>query len=308
MAVLADTNAGFKGQVTSADTPVILGKGSRYSVQGAGHLKVTAGGSGDRAVTVAAGSAWGDGVLSTWESSANLNAPLNGGGNLRWDTVVIRREWTPAGTPTGTATLMILTGGGSRAISTARTVDRGVTTSDQPIALIRINAGAGTVAEVVDLRCWAGDGGLVAAHLDARQYLTDPGTQVRIGGSVWTRIVDNLGALQWSETDVGDAGWSVQSITNSNMSGQYRYRVKNGWMAFQATGSRTSGSLSNADLQLVAFSNTRFRPAVTAYGVAWVGSNSYRMYVNTAGEVHIQPFSINSGQNFQAYLTWPLDA
>ena len=79
MAALADSNIGFKGEVTSAETPTIFGKGSRYSVEGSGHLKVTVGGAGDRAVTVAAGTAWGDGVLSTGSS------PLARGAQRRRD-------------------------------------------------------------------------------------------------------------------------------------------------------------------------------------------------------------------------------
>jgi len=57
MAVLADVNYGFLGEVTSAQTPLVLGKGALYSVESVGALKVTAGGTGDRAITVAAGTA-----------------------------------------------------------------------------------------------------------------------------------------------------------------------------------------------------------------------------------------------------------
>lgn len=282
MAALADVNVGFKGQVSSAETPTIFGKGSRYSVEGAGHLKVTIGGGGDRAVMVAAGTAWGDGVLSKFDTSTVLNASANATGSDRWDTVVIRREWTPAGTPTGTATLMILSGGTSRAISTARTTDRGMTTSDQPLALIRIASGAGTVAEVVDIRCWAGDGGLVAAHIDARQYLNDPGTRMRIGGDTWTRIINGSGSAEWSndslagpQVETGNftsfaSGWSLDAPGTSAIVRNGRHRSM--FLEIRRQGASIAvGSTGHVANQAVRFLGEGDKPAFRV-----VAAGSYR--------------------------------
>lgn len=201
MGTVANSNFGFKGTVSSAETPQVLGNGSLYSVAGKGDLKVTAGGTGDRAVTVAAGAAWGDAVLSKWTTGANLNCAANSTGATRYDTVVIRRAWTPAGTPTGTATLMVLTGGSSGTIAATRTTDRGVTTSDQPIALVPVPTGSAVVGTPSDLRCWTGEGGgLVAEALGALQYMGSKGSQVQIGSVVYTRLEDGAGTLYWERT------------------------------------------------------------------------------------------------------------
>lgn len=200
MAAVADANYGFRGEVTSAQTPLVFGKGALYSVVGKDDLKVTAGGAGDRAVTVAAGSAWGDGVLSVWDTTAVLNAAANSTGSTRWDTVVIRRHWQPSSTPTGTSTLMILTGGSSKAIAVSRQTDRGVTNSDQPIALVPIANGSATAGTPVGIRCWTGEGGgLVGESAEVLQYLDSKGTHVRIGDVEHARLEDGTGTLYWAK-------------------------------------------------------------------------------------------------------------
>lgn len=203
MALEADVNYGFKGEVTSAVTPIVLGRGVLYSVEGPLDLQVTSGGGGDRAVSVRQGSAWGDGVLSTWNTGAVLNGASVASGS-RWDTVVIRREWTPESSPTGTATLMLLQGSSTRAISVSRTTDAGVTTSDQPIALVRFQAGQTAAQEIVDLRTWAGaGGGMVAVSDAALAYLNAPGTQVQIGFTQYTRTMIG-GSPQWTTANLSN--------------------------------------------------------------------------------------------------------
>lgn len=216
MGTVANSNFGFKGTVSSAETPQVLGNGSLYSVVGKDALKVTAGGTGDRAVTVAAGDAWGDGVLSKWTTGDNTRTcAANTTLPTRWDTVVIRRTWTPAGSPTGTASLLILTGGSSAAIAAGRTTGRGVTTSDQPIALVPVPQNSATVGTPVDLRVWAGEGGgLVAENVAALQYLSGKGTTVRVGDVTYTRMEDGTGTLYWAASEASAAvtpgsGWTT---------------------------------------------------------------------------------------------------
>lgn len=206
MGTVANSNLNFKGTVSSADLPQLFGRPALYSVDGKDALKVTAGGAGDRAVTVAPGNAWGDAVLSKWTTGAVLNAAANTTLPTRWDTVVIRRTWTPAGTPTGTATLMILTGGSSAAIAPGRLTDRGVTSSDQPIALVPIAQNAALAGAPIDLRVWTGEGGgLVAEHVAALQYLGSKGTSVKIGTTTHTRMEDSSGTLYWAKSGLVDA-------------------------------------------------------------------------------------------------------
>lgn len=195
MAVTADRNVGFAGQVVTADWAVIAGRSARYSLMGGNDLRVTVT-SGDRSVLVAAAPSgvWGDGVLSFFNTSTTLQANSVASGS-RWDTVVVRRNWGNS-----TAQLMVLQGGTTKAVAASRTKDPGLTTSDQPIALIRVQAGMTAVQEVVDLRCWAGaGGGVVALDEAALGYLDDIGTVVRIGNSWWIRSRNSAGNPVWQE-------------------------------------------------------------------------------------------------------------
>ncbi|MFJ4107881.1 hypothetical protein [Oerskovia enterophila] len=95
---------------------------------------------------------------------------------------------------------MVLTGGSSAAIAAGRLTDRGVTSSDQPIALVPVPNGSAVVGTPIDLRCWTGEGGgLVAEDVAALQYLGSKGTTVRIGRTMYTRLVDGTGTLYWDD-------------------------------------------------------------------------------------------------------------
>ena len=300
MAATADTNIGFKGQVTSANTPLIFGRPARYSVEGAGDLKVTKGGTGTWAVTVAAGTAWGDGVLSTWNGSTNLNGTSVSTGD-RWDTLVIRRTWQPSSTPTGTSVLMLLAGGSAKALASSRTTDAGNTTSDQPIALVRFTAGQTAAQEVVDLRCWSHNGGLYAADQLAQTYLTDPGATFVTGSTLYVRVVTAAGTVGWDLYDLGrlvgpldpallgesqvvsfgtaQGGWATG--TGSSGAGESSYALRQGndvslrLVLRRGTTIATSANGNIADVDVFKITNPAYIPR-------W-GVNVRFTYLNTSG-------------------------
>jgi len=145
---------------------------------------------------------------------------------------------------------MLLTGGSSKAIAVSRQTDRGVTNSDQPIALVPVANGSAVAGTPVDVRCWSGNGGgLVAESVEALQYLDEKGTQVRIGNTLHTRMEVGSGTLYWSQVDVTQA--SVGTISYNTGYGanpseptypaQIGYTLANGvatlsGMAFRMTG------------------------------------------------------------------------
>src|SRR5690606_8999922 len=195
MAIAADRNFGFEGTVSTAEWAVMSTKGARFAVVGPDDMAVTQG-NGDRGVAVSAGSAWGDGVLSEWDTGANLNGSQVAAG-ARWDTVAIRRDWLEA-----TTELVLLEGGSDRAISSNRANDPGATVSDQPIALVRFDAGSTVVAAIVDLRTWVGDGGgVIAASPEVRQFYNGRGTHLTIGDRTWVRTRDSSGAAVWESLE-----------------------------------------------------------------------------------------------------------
>jgi len=313
MGTVADVNYGFKGQVTSAQTPLVLGIGARYAVVGSG-LKASAGGAGDRAVTVSPGSAWGDGVLSTWSTSGVVNAAANSTGATRWDTLVIRRHWQPASSPTGTSTLMLLTGGSSKAIAVSRKTDRGVTDSDQPIALVPVANGSAVAGQPVDLRCWTGaGGGLVAENVEALQYLDDKGSTVHIGETVHTRLEDGSGTLYWSQSGTP---WTAVAPQNGFTNGS-------GWAAVQARASGGGVDVSSAFLIrgvgnsaavvagvpfLVGLLPVGLRPSSQVVGTGLLSHGTTRsaclVYYMTNGRIEVVPFTSGTIGNFASPSPW----
>lgn len=203
---MAITSIGYDGTVNEAQWASMVPKVgvSHYGVVGAGDLKVTVHGSLDRGVSIATGSAWGQGVLDTSDSIGSLQAATVGSGS-RYDLVVLRRNWSGAG---GATTLALVQGTSTKGIP-ARNTSPG-TLDDQPLALIRIDAGQTAVQEIVDLRCWGRNGGLVAMDDLAKDYLTDVGTRVSISGVNWVRRVGTGGSAEWVRAN---ATVQAQSIT-----------------------------------------------------------------------------------------------
>ncbi len=314
MGTVADVNYGFKGEVTSAQTPLIFGIGSRYAVIGAG-LKATAGGVGDRAVTVSPGIAWGDGVLSTWNTAGTVNAAANGTGQTRWDTLVIRRHWQPTSTPRGTSTLMLLTGGAQKAVAASRKTDRGVTDSDQPIALVPIAPGSAVAGTPVGLRCWSGaGGGLVAESVEALQYLNEQGTSVHVGGTSYTRVEDGSGALYWH--DDSDPPWTAVASQNgfTNGSGWSALRVRFAGVGvevssgFLVRGAGNPGTIVAGIPFLVGLLPVGFRPSSQVVGTGVLSHGSVRsaclVYYMTNGRIEVVPFTSGTMGNFATSGAW----
>lgn len=196
---MAITSVGYTGSImTDREWGEVSSRGSNYSVDAVGDFAVTRVPTGDRAVRVAAGTAWGWGILAV--NSADLTVTHPAGS--RWDTVVIRRN-----RDTKQSTVMVLQGTSAKAISSARRVFSGSSQiDDQPIALIQVNASSSVVGEIEDLRCWGSNSGLVATSPLVQSYLQAPGANLRIGGVEWSYEPNADGTWQWTRAD-GFTGW-----------------------------------------------------------------------------------------------------
>src|SRR5699024_5215556 len=201
---MALVSVGYEGTVDYPDYARSVTQGARYTVEGPNDWHVTPVTSGaDRTVRVAAGTGRGWGIRDTESSSTDiqLDAPASGS---RWDLIVAHRDWS-----TGVTDFRAVQGGLSRAIP-SRDTDPGVV-DDQPLALIRVTAGEQYPTDHVDLRCWSGDGGLVAVTRLALDYLEVPGTRVTFDdGVTYTRVLEPNGTASW-HTDrpiaMDDTGW-----------------------------------------------------------------------------------------------------
>lgn len=189
-------SVGYDGTVDEkqwADLVASVGS-SEYGVLGAGDWKVTAHPSTAQAVNIAPGAGWGRGVRDTTSETITVNCdPITSG--TRWDLIAMRRDWTPPGGETRGATV---TGTPAKQIP-PRQMQPGVK-DDQPLALVQWTAGQTQPTAMVDLRCWAGNGGIVAADSLALGYLERIGAAVMIGPTLWRRVISGNGLPEWAAT------------------------------------------------------------------------------------------------------------
>lgn len=197
---MAITSVGYAGTITDDNwrRMATAAVGSLYGVDDYASWRVTPG-VGDRATRVAVGGGFGLGVRDVSDAVVTLNHAAVPSGQ-RWDLIVAHRDWS-----TETTTFAIIQGTEAKALPTR--ADGFGTTNDQPIALARFAAGQTTVQEIIDLRCIPGDGGILAFDDLARSYLTRVGTSVRIGGTVWDRVVGPLETPIWISSETADTGW-----------------------------------------------------------------------------------------------------
>lgn len=197
---MAITSVGYDGTVSEAQWAkmVPLVGSSHYGVAGTGDWKVTAHATLDRGVSIATGSGWGMGVYDTSDSTVSLQAATIGSGS-RWDMVVARRNWSGTG---GTTSFAIIGGSSAQALPTRNTNEGSL--DDQPLALVQFSAGSTAATAIIDLRCWARNGGMAARDPMVLSYLKQPGTQILIGDTTWNCGLNTNGSATWYDTAIMD--------------------------------------------------------------------------------------------------------
>lgn len=194
-----DTSAGVPASLVTevkwAKAHPYIGS-STYGVVGGNDFKVTAHPTTAQAVNVSTGRAWGWGVLDDSSTIVTKVASAPAAGTSRWDLVCIRRNWTlGAGGP---STIEIVEGGTTKALPAGRNTTPG-TIDDQPLALVQWTAGQTQPSAMVDLRCWAGNGGMTAVDELVLTYLDSPGAAISIQGSTWYAGVGLNGTISWGK-------------------------------------------------------------------------------------------------------------
>lgn len=193
---MAITSVGYDGTIDEVQWAQMIKKVgvSDYGVVGGTDWKVTAVTGGTRTVSIAVGKGWGHGVYDSIDANVTiaLDAATSG---FRWDLIAMRRDWTGTG---GSSTIVKVNGTASKIIPTGRLSGPGVT-DDQPLALVQITAGQTMPTAVVDLRCWAGNGGMAAQDTLALSYLKAVGASCTVLGRAWRCFSDALGNLYWED-------------------------------------------------------------------------------------------------------------
>jgi hypothetical protein len=169
---------------------------------------------GDGFVAISDGTALGPGTIDQATTLPIFQFAAATG--TRWDLVALRRDWQPPG---GSSTVVIIQGGTAMdypAVGTSASDwnRRPGIMDDQPLYLQEIN---GTLlGERLDLRVWAGAGGLYAKHDLVRSYINDVGTRIHIDGTDWLRIARTNANPEWVAESTRsiqltppDSGWTV---------------------------------------------------------------------------------------------------
>lgn len=182
---------------------------SDYGVVGVGDFAVTTHPSTPYALNVAPGKAWGHGVFDESDATEVVTADPPAGGT-RWDLVALRRNWGPlAGGPTS---LTVVQGGTIEEIPANRQNVPG-TIDDQPLYLVQWTSGQSQPTALIDVRCWAGNGGMFARSKHVRSYLNRIGSSVQFSsGEHWTYEIGANDLTDWVKRDTFESAANVTTL------------------------------------------------------------------------------------------------
>lgn len=206
-----DTSAGVPASLVTetdwAQSHPSVGS-SEYGVVTAADFKVTAHPSTPYGLNVATGQAWGHGVFDVSDSTVTVTATAPGA--TRWDLVAVRRDWTPASG--GPSTVVVVEGGSVEAIPAARENDPG-TLDDQPLYLVQWAPGEDQPTQLIDIRCWAGNGGMFAKSTHVLSYLNRVGASVQLARGLWEHSPTTICTYELGANDV--PGWVIRDNTQN---------------------------------------------------------------------------------------------
>ena len=237
---------------------------ARFSVSGIDDWKVSPLGSLDRGIRVEVGTGHGDGVTVQTHEYETMSLPLPDVAS-GWFMIARRRNWSG----NGTATLVALPVGATPELPTVGNAATQMSNtpgveSDQPIALVPVTRKDRTVGQgIIDLRVWAGPGGIEAAHELALTYLGEPGASVKIGGTEHRYELQANNVWDWRGYPLG-----VDDTGDVNI-GAGGTAFGNGWEAFSGGGySRLAYRKVGKQVQI--FGSARVRVGVGAASVVAV--------------------------------------
>jgi hypothetical protein len=226
-------------EISWAEAHPVIGSG-RYGVKSAPDWAVSAVTGADRTVSIAPGFGYGSGVIDKTVANDTIQLDTISSGS-RWDLIVARRDWTPTA---GETKFMKINGGSTKAIPGGRLMTPGGI-DDQPLALVQVTAGQTQPTAIVDLRCFANNGGMVAKDDLVKGYLNQVGTEIYINGTEWRYIVGANDVPEWvtmNEPTVyaptGATGWAITGDITSEPAGMKRR------ITVDVTAKRTGGAFT----------------------------------------------------------------
>lgn len=290
-------SSGYDGTVDEKQLAALLPRvgACEYGVDGETDFQVSAVAGADRTVRIRAGLAWGHSVFDVSDADVNVQLGAVSTGS-RWDLVVLRRDWQPA---KGVSSIVVIPGTSDKTASAAgggnRKTSPGVV-DDQPLALVRVTSGSTVIAEVVDLRAWARNGGAFVVDSLALGYLGKPGARVFVGAVEYAYLKAAVAGFEW----VRVAGLAAAQTYNLNdgwveprNSGDYikRFQIPDPGYPYHVFASATveaggGGSGTRWDTQLVI--HTTIASGSAGYATApWFQMQGVNTGAHLTGSVYV---------------------
>lgn len=298
-----------KAEITADKLPIWQQPLARFSVEGSNDWKVSILTSIDRGIRIEAGVGSGDGVTDETFDYETLSLPTPPSASA-WYLIVRRRNWSG----TGTSTLVAIRGTAEKKLPTRRDVPG--SESDQPLALVRVTQKDRPVQEIVDLRCWASNGGVEVVDKLALDYLGTPGAEVKLGNDVWRFEHQGNGVWGWGTVATGatptGSGWNLSGLLTKTI-------TPTGSMVsagFMCTYPPSSGPfLVTPQFQrALTLSNPGFLPKGDVFGQLLIlsSANAVRadgtFNINSRGELHVRTLTVNysmvAGDKFYISANW----
>lgn len=219
---MALTSVGYDGSIGENELPGWMRSArAAYGVLGVGDWRVETVSGQDRTVSVAAGTGFGRGVVDTTDASETIQLAIVASGS-RWDTICRRRDFA-----TNTTSLVAVQGSATKGVAAGRQVSTTGGVDDQPLALVQVTAGQQLPTAIERVRCWPGNGGMVAESIDALAYLDEPGAVVWVAGVQWVRTVAANGTTSWVQGGLVEVVGSA--LSGSGYAGQQvKRRIRGG--------------------------------------------------------------------------------
>lgn len=199
---MAILSVGYDGPVDEVGSSKLFptAGSSEYGVVGENDWVATAHPSTAQAINLSIGRGWGHGVYDESDTVTTVQCePITSG--TRWDLIVMDRDWQPLN---GLSQFGAVTGGATKALPD-RVEGPGVR-DQQPLWLVQWQAGQTQPIAFVDLRVWAGNGGMVGKDELVRSYLETVGTRIKINGEIWSFEPLSNGTADWVNED-GSGPW-----------------------------------------------------------------------------------------------------
>lgn len=193
--------------ITADKLPIWQQPLARFTVGGPNDWKVSSLGSLDRGIRVEAGTGSGDAVTDITTPYETMSLPKPDVA-ARWYLIVRRRNWSG----TGTTTLAAIVGTAAANPVLPSRLDEPGTRSDQPLAMVRVTQADSTVQQIIDLRCWASNGGVEVGHDLALSYLGTPGAVVKAPGGLHRFARQANGVWGWELVDAYRPQLAIENV------------------------------------------------------------------------------------------------